>query len=34
LAPALHRRVHSDVLVFAQPHDGGAQPTTDRPSRP
>ncbi|OJY43422.1 MAG: hypothetical protein BGP03_10505 [Pseudonocardia sp. 73-21] len=37
-APAPHRRVHSDVLVFAQPHSsgssGGVEPATDRPSRP
>lgn len=32
-APPAHRRVHSDVLVFAQPHDAGARPAA-RPSRP
>lgn len=32
-APAPHGRVHSDVLVFVQPHDGGAQPTTARSPR-
>lgn len=32
-APLAHRRVHSDVLVFAQPHDDGARPTTSRSPR-
>jgi hypothetical protein len=29
-APAPHRHVHGDVLVFARPHDGRAQLTTAR----
>jgi hypothetical protein len=32
--PVAHRRVHSDVLVFAQPHDDGARPATARSTRP
>ena len=31
--PAAHRRVHSDVLVFAQPHDDGARPASARSAR-
>ncbi|OZM76612.1 hypothetical protein CFP66_40425 [Pseudonocardia sp. MH-G8] len=32
--PAAHRRVHSDVLIFAQPHDAGAHPATAHSPRP
>lgn len=32
--PEAHRRVHSDVLVFAQPHDDGARPAAGRSPRP
>lgn len=32
--PAVHRHVHSDVLVFAQPHDPDARPTTPHPRQP
>jgi hypothetical protein len=31
--PAPHRRIHSDVLVFAQPHDH-RQPTSASPTAP
>jgi len=32
--PVVHRRVHSDVLVFAQPHNAGARPATARSPQP
>lgn len=32
--PAAHRRVHSDVLVFAQPHGAGARSATAPSRRP
>ncbi|WP_246632839.1 hypothetical protein [Pseudonocardia nigra] len=32
-APVAHRRVHSDVLVFAQPHDDDARPAARAPQR-
>lgn len=31
--PAAHRRVHSDVLIFAQPHDDDARPAARAPQR-